>query len=123
MLGAFLAGCGGSSPPPWKPRPGAFHEPVQLRSSSGVLRVTLDAKVGPVQAGAAPITGPAFNGRLIGPTLCLRPGDVLDVTLVNHLKQATNLHFHGLHVSPQGISDNVFLTVAPGRTQHYHVQI
>jgi suppressor of ftsI len=123
MLGGLLAGCEGSSPAPWKPRPGAFREPVQLRSSGGVLRVTLDAKVGPVQAGGAPIIGPAFNGRFIGPTLRLRPGDVLDVTLVNHLKQATNLHFHGLHVSPQGISDNVFLTVPPGRTQHYRVQV
>jgi FtsP/CotA-like multicopper oxidase with cupredoxin domain len=123
LLGGLLAGCGGSSTRPWKPHPGAYREPVQLRSAAGVLHVTLDAKVGPVQAGAAPITGPAFNGRFLGPTLRVRPGEVLDVTLVNHLKEPTNLHFHGLHVSPSGISDNVFLSVAPGRSQHYRVRI
>jgi suppressor of ftsI len=123
LLGGLLVGCGGSSGPKWTPQPGPYREPVQLRSTNGVLHVTLDAKVGVVQAGGAPITGTAYNGRLIGPTLHLRPGDVLDLNLVNHLKDPTNIHFHGLHVSPSGISDNIFLTVPPGRSQHYRLQI
>ncbi|WP_323766019.1 multicopper oxidase family protein [Marinovum sp.] len=40
-----------------------------------------------------------------------------------HDFNTTNLHFHGLHVSPKGRSDNVFLTVAPGEAFNYHVQI
>ncbi|WP_417524288.1 multicopper oxidase family protein [Marinovum sp.] len=40
-----------------------------------------------------------------------------------HDLNTTNLHFHGLHVSPKGRSDNVFLTVEPGQAFNYRVQI
>ncbi len=35
----------------------------------------------------------------------------------------TNLHTHGLHVSPTGNSDNVFLDIAPGASQDYEIKI
>jgi FtsP/CotA-like multicopper oxidase with cupredoxin domain len=59
---------------------------------------------------------PGFSGRIPGPTLVLQPGDRLKLTLKNALigDKATNLHFHGLHVSPIANSDNVFVAVKPG---------
>ncbi len=35
----------------------------------------------------------------------------------------TNLHVHGLHVSPEGKSDNIFLTVKAGESFQYEYQI
>ena len=39
--------------------------------------------------------------------------------LTNHLDQPTNLHTHGLRVSPQGNSDNPFVRVDPGASFDY----
>ena len=50
-----------------------------------------------------------------GPLLRAREGDLLRVELVNRLDEPTNLHFHGLHVSPGGNSDNVFVDGAARR--------
>ena len=45
------------------------------------------------------------------------------IHLINDLKQPTNLHTHGFHVSPSGHSDNVFVRINPGRsfTYSYHI--
>ncbi len=58
-----------------------------------------------------------------GPTLRLRPGDTLRVELVNRLDRVTNLHVHGLHVSPEGNGDNVFVAVDPGRAHRYEYRL
>jgi FtsP/CotA-like multicopper oxidase with cupredoxin domain len=55
--------------------------------------------------------------------LRVRPGDLLHVRLVNHLPQATNIHFHGLEVSPQGHGDNSMHMVMPGETWDYEIPI
>ena len=59
-----------------------------------------------------------YNGGLPGPTLMVRPGDRLLLRLVNALDEVTNLHVHGLQVSPQGNGDNVFVEVGPKRALH-----
>ena len=64
-----------------------------------------------------------YNGSIPGPTYHVYPGDKVEIDLVNNLNESTNLHFHGMHVSPANNSDNVFLDVAPGKTQHYVVDI
>jgi FtsP/CotA-like multicopper oxidase with cupredoxin domain len=74
----------------------------------------------------------AYEGDLPGPTLRVRPGDTLRIRLVNdlppnhdptpldmalpHQFNSTNFHFHGLHVSPDGISDNIFRVMEPGQS-------
>ncbi|MGE3820066.1 MAG: multicopper oxidase domain-containing protein, partial [Isosphaeraceae bacterium] len=84
-------------------------------------------------------TGIASNGQTtgdgsIGPTLRVNPGDVLRIRLVNDLEdvtpvtqaggdQPTNLHTHGLIISPAGNSDNVLLNVPAGYTNDYEFQI
>lgn len=78
---------------------------------------------------------PTYNGLSPGPTIVADPGDTIDVHLINDLPalhddcadnhntlhglNTTNLHTHGLHVSPttdstgQFDSDNVFVSVVP----------
>jgi FtsP/CotA-like multicopper oxidase with cupredoxin domain len=61
-----------------------------------------------------------------GPTLVVRPGDHLRVRLTNRLPgQPTNLHLHGLHVSPRGHGDNVFVSVPSrhGFTYDYDIPV
>ena len=47
----------------------------------------------------------------------------MTVTLHNQLADETNLHFHGLNVSPLNNGDNVFLHVNPKQTFTYQIKI
>ena len=78
-----------------------------------------------------------FNGRPDAPTLRLSPGDQLKITYINDLPtkplescaitpcmDMTNLHFHGLTVSPDAPQDDVLTMMAmPGKSLRYIVQI
>lgn len=98
-------------------------EPPVLVSTNGVLDATLEAAPRPLSLGGVPVDGLLYNGAYPGPTLRVRPGDLLRITLVNHLHEPTNLHFHGIQTSPLGDSDNVHIVVAPGDSFHYAVRI
>jgi suppressor of ftsI len=78
-----------------------------------------------------------FDGQPTAPTLRVSPGDQLKITYINDLPtkpketcaitpcmDMTNLHFHGLTVSPDAPQDDVLSMMAgPGQTLHYTVQI
>ena len=98
-------------------------EPETLGSADGLLRVRLEAAEGPLSVAGRQVTAYGYNGGLPRPTLRLRPGDRLQVQLVNRLDAVTNLHVHGLHVSPEGNGDNVFLAIAPGESFDYDYQL
>ena len=100
-----------------------FVEPEVLRSGSGLLEVRLEAALGAHEVAGRTATTLGYNGGVPGPTLRLQPGDTLRIELVNSLDQVTNLHLHGLHVSPEGNGDNVFLAVEPGRSQQYEYRL
>ena len=100
-----------------------FKNPRTLVSENGVLRARLVARQSVVRVGGRPVLGRAYNGSFPGPTLRLSPGDTLRLTLVNELSSPTNIHFHGMHVSPAGRSDNVLRNVAPGATAKYVVRV
>lgn len=101
----------------WDPKSGLrFAEPLQLHARGGRLSVELTAERGMVDVSGSKVVAQPFNGRLIGPTLHVRPGDTIDATIRNATDEDTNIHWHGLHVRPTGISDNVFRTFRPGQT-------
>ncbi len=100
-----------------------FTEPEILASSNGLLEVTLVAAPLLVATNGPDRYGYGYNGEGPGPTLRLRPGDRLIIHLENQLPEATNLHTHGLHVSPTGDGDNVFVTIEPGDTKTYSYDI
>jgi FtsP/CotA-like multicopper oxidase with cupredoxin domain/peroxiredoxin len=116
----------------------SFQEPEEVWSVDGTLSVTLVGMKTHNRIGDDPVYLRSYNGKLVGPTLRARPGDTLRVTLKNdfapepiqpgemntlHGFNVMNLHTHGLHVSPAGISDNVLLEVAPQSTQEYEIVI
>ena len=94
-----------------------------------------------VDIGAAkPVRTSAYDGALPGSTWELDPGQTLRVELVNELPPldhtdhpvemdrphewtTTNLHTHGLHVSPEGDGDNVFVTIEPGERHQYEIEV
>ena len=98
-------------------------QPALIRSTSGVLEVTLTAAPSAVDIGGTTVNAVTYNGSLPGPTLVVRPGDTLAVTMTNQLDDPTNLHTHGLHVSPEGYGDNVFRRIDAGGTAEYRYEI
>src|SRR5207245_6383603 len=107
----------------WGPTPEALREPAVVASHDGVLQLTLTAARGATQVGGRRVIAQVYNGSYLPPTLRVQPGDVVRLRLVNALDETTNLHMHGLAVSPLGASDNVFLHIAPGRAQDYEIRI
>ena len=106
-------------------------EPPQLRAKSRVVSVTLHA----VNENGRDAF--AFNGKTVAPVIRASPGDILKIIYINDLpaKSAetcavnpcmdmTNLHFHGLSVSPDAPQDDVLTMLAkPGQALHYSVRI
>jgi len=100
-----------------------FTEPEVLTSTDKNLTLTLVAASGSGTVAGRDATTLRYNGGLPGPTLRLRPGDHLGIEVVNHLNDPTNLHTHGLQVSPLGNSDNPFVMINPGARFRYDYQI
>jgi suppressor of ftsI len=106
-------------------------EPPQARAKNHVLSLTLDA----VNENGRDAF--AYEGETVAPVIRASPGDTLRITYVNKLpmKSAetcavnpcmdmTNLHFHGLTVSPNSPQDDVLTMLAkPGQVLHYSVEI
>jgi FtsP/CotA-like multicopper oxidase with cupredoxin domain len=123
----------------------AFSEPVVEYSRDGVLQTTLriiEADIPIREAGAVRIERTrCYNGQTSGPTLKIRPGEQLKIKLINelpensdalcgkeHLNQphcfnTTNIHTHGLHVSPKSPSDNSLLKIEPQTEYEYCFQV
>jgi suppressor of ftsI len=122
---AGAGGGGGSDAKPLTPKASGlpFPEPQRLTSSSDVLQFDLVARNGGIDVAGATVKGRAYSDDIVGPTLVVNPGDTIALTLDNQLPAHTNLHFHGLHVSPMGNSDNIFLEVHPGQRFAYSVAI
>ena len=119
---AWLAGCATRRDDSARPRPRsgpAFAQPAILSSRAGRLAVELKAASVEVPWGESTRHAYTYNGTTPGPTLVVRPGDQLVIELSNELDADTNLHTHGLHVSPSGEGDNVFVRVPPGESRTY----
>ena len=70
------------------------------------------------------ITDERWNDNIqVGPTIKVKPGQTLNVNLQNNLMDLTNLHTHGLHISPKGNSDDVLLEIGNGESQNYTFKI
>jgi suppressor of ftsI len=99
-------------------------QPAEIRSANGILDATLSAAPGPVRIREHTVSGLLYNSSYVPPTLRARLGDTLRITFRNNLPdKPSNLHYHGMSVSPQGNSDNVFIHVHPGETFQYEVRI
>src|SRR6267378_6891073 len=112
--------------------PGMLSNPPGLRAENHTLSLTLHAGI--TKAGKNSFY---FAGQPNAPTLRLSPGDQLKINYINDLPvkptescaitpcmDMTNLHFHGLTVSPDAPQDDVLDMMAmPGQSLRYTVQI
>lgn len=120
--------------------PAPLPQPQVVRSHGGLLDTTLTATPGVVDMGAPqPVTTYTYDRVVPGRTWEIDPGDTLRVNLVNKLPPlahdhpvdmtrphewtTTNLHTHGMHVSPVGNGDNVFVQVPPGESFQYEIPV
>jgi FtsP/CotA-like multicopper oxidase with cupredoxin domain len=93
------------------------------RSSSDPKLVELEAGEAVIELAGPPVRLLTYNGRFPGPLIRAREGERLLVRLTNRLKEPTNLHFHGLHVSPTANHDNIFVEVQPGEIFTYELTV
>jgi FtsP/CotA-like multicopper oxidase with cupredoxin domain len=114
-------------------------EPQVRRSANGVLQTSLDCHYAYQDVGGARLYVRTFEGTVPGPTMRMKPGEVLRIKLANnfppnrdlvpmdtsiaHQFNNTNFHFHGVHASPSGISDNVMRSMEPGHTYDVEVKV
>jgi suppressor of ftsI len=99
-------------------------QPPDVRSRNGQLSITLTAAPGPMRLGDSEFPGFLYNERYLPPLLRVGLGDALRVRLQNNLPEGfSNLHFHGLGVSPRGRGDNVFIHVQPGHEFAYEINV
>ncbi|MFK0108964.1 multicopper oxidase family protein [Streptomyces sp. NPDC091217] len=104
------------------PATAALRDPEQLVSENGLLKTRVVVERKKVELAGRRLWALTYNGRFMPPTLRINPGDRMEIAFENRLDKQTNLHVHGMHVSPSGSSDNIFLSIAPGQTYHYAYQ-
>ena len=97
-------------------------QPAMLDSRAGRIHLELTAAAGARVAGKQSAAY-GYNGQSPGPTIRVRPGDRISLRLTNRLDRTTNLHTHGLRVSPAGAGDNPFREVPAGGSFDYTIQL
>jgi len=119
-LGLSLAGCaddGGGNPRP------EFANPEELRSVDGELDTVFRVAMTQTTVAGQDFAAPMYNDTYTPPTLRVDPGDVINLRMVNDIDLETNIHYHGMGVSPLGNSDNVFLHILPMTFFEYEIAI
>jgi suppressor of ftsI len=127
--------------------------PNRIYAEGGVLDYTLTAGMSTFELGGRTVRSEVYNGQFPGPTLVVDQGDTMNVLLRNRMKadylpygassqnpppqfpgqpyagfpqrlgNITNLHVHGMHVSPNAPSDDVLLKIPPGDQFQYRYKL
>jgi len=101
-----------------------FANPPELVSSSGVLSGTLAIQPAELRvAGKRVRFRGLYDGLYMPPVLRVQPGDTVRLAVQNGGSLPTNVHYHGLNVSPLGAGDNVFIEIDPTTTFQYDMPI
>ena len=118
-----LAGCndgGGGGQAPVVP----FSNPPEISSENGILSTTLTIEPAVQTVAGEEVTFlELYNGLYMPPVLRVQPGDVVKLILRNFGYLSTNMHYHGLNVTPMGAGDNIFLEIPSGITFQYDFPI
>ena len=117
------------------PPPGAvFKDPPEasyLSRNNGLVEVRLETRIAQTTIRGRAANVMTYNGLFPAPTISVKRGDRLKLHLKNsfpettrknilgHVRNMTNIHTHGWHVSPAGNSDNIFINIKPGEQFTY----
>jgi len=118
-----------------------LQQPIVKSSKNGLLDTTVDARIGTYNLGDETVHLRGFDGGPVGPTLRIDAGDTLRLKLSNNLPfdpvdylctpypvpgenaprgfNVTNMHVHGVHVSPRAPADDIFLLLRNGESFNY----
>lgn len=118
----------------------SFMEPPAYERAPKLGRITLTMGVAENILNGKRLRHLSYNGGLVGPTIRVQPGDTIEMRVENrvttpllqlssedphgpHGLYSTNLHPHGLHITPQGESDNSFIRLDPGNAFTFRFSI
>lgn len=145
--GSGMGGCGGGggcmggggTGSVIDPPPGAVlvDLPTMTNASSttGIVDVSLNAMISQVRVNGTLANLFTYNGLAPAPVIRVKKGDTLRVHFHNGLpfssetnllgftKNVTNLHTHGLHVSPSEPADAAHLAIFPGQSYNYEYDL
>ena len=107
-----LSGCA-THPPAEPASPPLRQNPEFTYDASGVTHATLTAAEQQVNVGFERYVSLVFNGDYDSPLIRTRPGGTMAIRLDNRMDEITNLHFHGMQVSPLDQGDNIFRVTPP----------
>ncbi len=99
----------------------------EIDAIGGIARLSLTAAIDP----STGLPSFYYGGATTPPTIRVRPGDSIVIDYTNALPvetqeplDFTNLHFHGLTVSPHQPGDQVIMVqIGPGQTYRYVVKV
>ena len=124
-----------------------FENPVDERFTDGTKTLTVKYSDANTMVGGCQVNLRSYNGQLVGPTIRAKPGETVAFTLKNELPpgdpardiaqeeanahlimtpnsfNTTNIHYHGLHVTPQPGGDDVLLAIEPGQDFPYKFEV
>jgi FtsP/CotA-like multicopper oxidase with cupredoxin domain len=112
----------------------AFKDPSLIEDTNpdpSVVEVNVEAKVAPITINGVTANLMTYNGQYPGPTILYKQGNILKLHFKNSLPSSgtnilgysegvSNIHTHGLHVSPTAPSDDPTIQVEPGQTYDYY---
>lgn len=108
-------------------------QPKSIRAENGVLIDTLNLVMTTLNIQGRKVEARTYNGKTPGDLWRIKPGETMRIHLNNQLPpnpdqdmpdqgnfpqraNTTNLHVHGLNVSPKDNGDNILLSILPGET-------
>ena len=97
----------------------------RARGSGPLRRFTLTATEASLDLGGPTVRSWAYDGMLPGRELRITKGDILQLTLANHLPQATTLHSHGvrLRCDMDGVPGLTQSSIRPGADFTYRFAV
>lgn len=142
-FGRAASECSMTTPCPMFQGGQPFRAAPQVRSQNGLLNYTLVVDIGDVTVDWLTVKTRLYNNMFPGPTFRLKPGDKFNLLLMNNLTEpnpgvehtdpyseasrrfpnTTNMHTHGLHISPHPPQDDTLLSIEPQGEYQYRYEI
>ncbi len=106
-----------------KPDGEPFMNPVEIVSQDGILNAEFNVVYATHVVDGKEFISATYNGMYVPPVLRVNPGDTIKLRVNNFADQMTNVHYHGMNVSPLSPSDDIFIMIVPTASFDYEVHI